>query len=108
MSSADNPPSAISCAPSRRQAKNPPVLVEHHDGDAAGLHRRGDLADVGTAGQPDDAPAQALRLVPLGTANSQTSTFLVLPSASWAMNSMLRISTTPWSVGEAASQSPER
>jgi hypothetical protein len=40
------------------------------------------------------------------SANPQTSTFLLLPSASLAVNSMSRISTTPWSARESSFSKP--
>ena len=45
QSAVGNQPRAVA-PPGVHQAENPPILVDHDNGDTARLHHRGDLGDV--------------------------------------------------------------
>jgi len=48
------------------QAESPQVLVDHHNGHAARLHRPGDLADVGVVEQARRRPGPGAQVDALG------------------------------------------
>src|SRR5260370_15113527 len=60
----DQPPALA--PPGVYQAENPPVLVDHHNGDTARLHRRRDLADVGIIEQARRRPSPGAQVDTLG------------------------------------------
>jgi hypothetical protein len=88
------------------QAKNPSILIDHHDGDTARLHCRGDLADVGVIEQARRRPGPGAQVNVVGDGELPDVNLLALDFGVLGMNSMSRMSTTPWLARESSYSKP--